>query len=174
MVTFQGRWCHSSTAPSLPPFRSSPPLIIGAGGSPGSFKNQPVNRHRAGGDCEPSPLCCAHSCNVWVLMCVGVSCLNVGVMCFHMWVCVCVLWRTWLRFVFFCAVLRRVWACCWSVCLHDVCWCVRPPWLCCLCAHMHNGGFCPPSQLPPETNQAESCQAAGQVGTESVAELLLF
>lgn len=42
-----------------------------------------------------------------------------------------------------------------------------------VCTHAHvNGGFCPPSQLPPETNQAESCQAAGQVGTESVAELL--
>lgn len=32
--------------------------------------------------------------------------------------------------------------------------------------------FCPPSQLPTETNQAESCQAAGLVGTESLAELL--
>lgn len=32
--------------------------------------------------------------------------------------------------------------------------------------------FCPPSRLPTETNQAESCQAAGLVGTESLAELL--
>lgn len=32
--------------------------------------------------------------------------------------------------------------------------------------------FCPPSQLPTETNQAESCQAARLVSTESLAELL--
>lgn len=114
---------------------------------------------------------------------VGVMCLNVGVMCFNMWVCVCMhldLAVLFNRHFFF-----RM-SCCTWVEFHVAEAFVYIALSVLMCQHTHRlhvcpgrahacvcrWDFCPPSQLPTETNQAESCQAAGLVGTESLAELL--